>query len=204
VANIDTNKHGLVGDLGAEVHSPEITSEFGVDLSHDVQVDTIVVTVDGLGSDELRDDGVVRVNFIFNGGVEVLLSESVRDNDEEELHDGLVGISLLLLSGCLGSLAWHFDLHVVSEVGVDGVLEVFNLRSVVEGDNITVVNEDIEAVLLGERVELVLKVFTILDVLLKTEDSPLLEVDGLADDLSKDVGVIEGLSSRLESTLSGG
>lgn len=204
MANVDTNEHGLVGDLGAEVHSPEITSELGVDLSHDVQVDTIVVTVDGLGSDELRDDGVVRVNFIFNGGVEVLLSESVRDNDEEELDDGLVGVSLLLLSGGLGSLAWHFDLHVVSEVGVDGVLEVFNLRSVVEGDNITVVNEDIEAVLLGERVELVLKVFTILDVLLKTEDSPLLEVHGLADDLSKDVGVIEGLSSRLESTLSGG
>ena len=53
VANIDTNKHGLVGDLSSEVHSPEITSQFGIDLSHNVQVDTIIVTVDGFGSDEL-------------------------------------------------------------------------------------------------------------------------------------------------------
>jgi len=144
VANVDTNEHGLVGDLSAEVHSPEITTELGVDLSHDVQVDTIVVTVDGLGSDELRDDGVVRVNFIFNGGVEVLLSESVRDNDKEELHDWLTGISLLLDLGL--ALPWDVDLHVVSEVGVDGILEVFNLRSIVERNNITVVNEDIKSV----------------------------------------------------------
>ena len=59
VANVDTDKHGLVGDLSSEVHSPEITAELGIDLSHDVQVDAIVVAVDGLGSHELRDDGVV-------------------------------------------------------------------------------------------------------------------------------------------------
>ena len=53
VANIDTHKHGLVGNFLAEVHSPEITTEFGVDLSHDVEIDTIVVTVDGLRCDEL-------------------------------------------------------------------------------------------------------------------------------------------------------
>ena len=71
-----------------------------------------------------------------------------------------------------------------------------------ERNNITVVNEDIESVLLRERVELVLEVFTILDILLKAEDSPLLEVNGLADDLSKNVGVIESLACWLESTLS--
>ena len=37
------------------------------------------------------------VNFIFNGGVELLLSHSVRNNDKEELHNWLVRISLLLL-----------------------------------------------------------------------------------------------------------
>jgi hypothetical protein len=202
VANIDTNKHGLVGDLSSEVHSPEITTELGIDLSHNVQVDAIVVTVDGLGSDELRDNGVVRVNFIFNGGVEMLLSQSVWDDDKEELDNRLFGISLLLLSGF--SLAWYLDLDVVSEVGVDCILEVFNLRSIVERNNITVVNEDIESILLGERVELVLEVFTILDILLEAEDSPLLEVNGLADDLSKNVGVIESLACWLESTLSWG
>lgn len=78
----------------------------------------------------------------------MLLSQSVRNDDQEELHDGLVGISRLLLGGL--SLAWYIDLHVVLEVRIDGILEVFNLGSVVERDDITVVDEDIKAVLLRE------------------------------------------------------
>lgn len=74
VANVDTDKHGLGWDVFAEVHSPEITSEFGIDLSDNVQVDAVVIPVDRLASDELRDNGVVRVYFIFDGGIEVLLS----------------------------------------------------------------------------------------------------------------------------------
>jgi len=46
VANVDTYEHGFVGDLCAEVHSPEIASQFGIDLSHDVEIDAVVVTVD--------------------------------------------------------------------------------------------------------------------------------------------------------------
>ena len=59
--------------------------------------------------------------------------------------------------------------------------------------NITIIDKNIEAILLRERVELVLEVFTILNILLKTEDGPLLEVDGLADDLAQNVGVIKDL-----------
>jgi uncharacterized protein (DUF486 family) len=142
------------------------------------------------------------VNFIFNGGVELLLSHSVRNNDKEELHNWLVRISLLLLCLCFRSFAWYLDLHVVPEVGIDSILEVFNSGSIVERNDITVVNEDIEAILLRERVELVLKVFTIFDVLFQAEDSPFLEVHWLAHNLSKNVGVIEALACWLESTLS--
>ena len=142
------------------------------------------------------------VNFIFNGGVELLLSHSVRNNDKEELHNWLVRISLLLLCLSFRSFAWYLDLHVVPEVGIDSILEVFNSGSIVERNDITVVNEDIEAILLRERVELVLKVFTIFDVLFQAEDSPFLEVHGLAHNLSKNVGVIEALACWLESTLS--
>ena len=53
VTNVDTNKHGLVGDLRAEVHSPEVTTELGVDLSHDVQIDAVVIAVDCFGCYEL-------------------------------------------------------------------------------------------------------------------------------------------------------
>ncbi len=36
-----------------------------------------------------------------------------------------------------------------------------------------------------------MEVLSVLDILLKTEDSPLLEIDGLAYNLSEDVGIIE-------------
>lgn len=124
VANINTNEHGLVGDFLTKVHAPQVTTELGVDLSDNVQIDTVIVSVDRLAGDELRDNGVVRVNFIFNGGVEMLLSQGVRNDDEEELDDW----SLRLARGCL-LLVLNVD--VVPEVGVNGILEVFNLGSVV-------------------------------------------------------------------------
>lgn len=65
----------------SEVHSPEVTAELGIDLADDVQIDTVVVSVDGLACDELGDDGVVRVDLVFNGRVEVLLTKGVWDNN---------------------------------------------------------------------------------------------------------------------------
>lgn len=131
----------------------------------------------------------------------MLLFQSVRNNHQEELHNWLVRIfgRLLLLSAW--SLSWNVNLNVVLEVRINGILEVFNLGSIMEGNNISVINENIEAILLRERIELVLEVFSVLDVLLEAEYSPLLEVDGLAHNLSKNVGVVEGLTCWLESTL---
>ena len=53
VAYVDTYKHCFVGNLRAEVHSPEISSQFGIDLSQNVEIDAVVVTVDSFGGDEL-------------------------------------------------------------------------------------------------------------------------------------------------------
>jgi hypothetical protein len=183
VADINTDEHGLVRDLSAEVHSPEITSEFGVDLSHDVEIDAVIISVDGLGSDELRDNRVVGVNFILNGGVEGLLSHAIWNDDQEELD-----LRSFLDSRGLFAI---FSVDIVSEVGVNSLLEVFNLGLVVQRDDITVVDENVEAVLLRERVELVLKVLAILDIFLETEDGPLGEVDGLGNNLAQNVGIFK-------------
>jgi len=59
----------------------------------------------------------------------VLLSQGVRNDHKEELNDWLVGVLGILLGA--GALAL-VDLNVVSEVGVDSVLEILNLGSVVE------------------------------------------------------------------------
>ena len=95
VANIDTHKHGLFGDLLAERHSPEIASKLGVHLSDDVQEDSIVVLEDCSVGDELGDNRTVAVDFIFQERIEVLMVGVVRhDHQEEELRvfDGSIGI----------------------------------------------------------------------------------------------------------------
>jgi len=65
----------------------------------------------------------------------------------------------------------------------------------VKRHNITIIDKNVEAILLRERVELVLEIFTIFNILLKTEDGPFLEVNGLANNLAQNVGVIEDLLS---------
>ena len=46
VAYIDSYKHCLLGNLRAKVKSPEISSELGVDLSQNVDIDSVVVFLD--------------------------------------------------------------------------------------------------------------------------------------------------------------
>lgn len=58
-------------------------------------------------------------------------------------------------------------------------------------NDITVINENFETVLLREIIKFILEVLTVLNILLKTEYSPSLEIDWLRDDLSQDVSVIE-------------
>ena len=73
VADVDTDEHGLSRDLSAKVEAPEVTTELGVDLPEDVDVDPVVVLLDGLARDELGDDGAVGVDLVLQRGVEVLL-----------------------------------------------------------------------------------------------------------------------------------
>jgi len=70
----------------------------------------------------------------------------------------------------------------------------------VKGHNITIIDEDIEAVRLREGVEFVLEIFTILNILLKTKDGPLLEVYWLANNLAQNVGVVKDLLSTWASS----
>jgi hypothetical protein len=66
----------------------------------------------------------------------------------------------------------------------------------VKRHNVTIIDENVEAVLLRERVELVLEILSVFNIFFKTEDGPLLEVDRLANNLAQNVGVIEHLLYR--------
>lgn len=192
VANVDTNKHGLGRNILAEAHSPEIATELGIDLTDDVEEDSVVVSSNGLAGHELGDDWVVAVDLVLNSSVELLLTEGVRDDHQEEL-DCWCGI--FLSRTCTRLLFALRSINVILEVGVDSVFEVFNARSVVKGNDISVVDEDVKAEGLRQFVELVLKIFTIFDILLKAENGPLLEVYWLANDLSQNICIFEALRS---------
>ncbi len=73
------------------------------------------------------------------------MSLVVWDDDQEELNRGLSSRQLLL---GLAAFSTSVGINVLSEVRVDGVLEVFNGRLVVEGDDVSVVDEDLKPVLL--------------------------------------------------------
>ena len=123
VADIDTHEHSFSGDLWAEAHAPQVTTELSIDLTDNIQVYVIFISVDSLARNELRDNGVVRVNFIFNGGVEDLLPHGVGNDDKEELNDGLLW---LILRRGLTLLGTSLYIDVVPEVGVNSVLEVLD------------------------------------------------------------------------------
>ena len=65
MAHIDSNEHGLIGDFLAKWHSPEISSEFGVHLSDDIQKDTVIILLDGAVGNKLGDDWTVTVDLVL-------------------------------------------------------------------------------------------------------------------------------------------
>jgi hypothetical protein len=98
---------------------------------------------------------------------------------------------------------FRLSIDIISKVRVDRILEIFDRRSVMKRHNVAIVNENVEAILLGERVEFILKVFTILDILLEAEDGPFLKVNRLTDNLAQNVCVVKGLLSTLGRSTSG-
>jgi len=83
------------------------------------------------------------------------------------------------------------------EIVINGSDEIFLVGSVVEGNDISKFNSDVEAILLGETVELVLEIFSIRDILLEAENSPFLETDWLMDDCSKNACVVQRFTCTL-------
>lgn len=89
VADIDTNKHGFGRDFFAEVHSPKVTAELGVDLSDNVKIDAVVISVDSFAGNKLRDNWVIVIDLVLNSGVEVLLTKGIGYDHKEELDNWL-------------------------------------------------------------------------------------------------------------------
>jgi len=120
VANIDANEHGLSRDLRPKVQPPEISSELCVDLPQDIDVNSIIILLDRLARDKLRDDRTVCVDLVLQCSVKVLLFDRVRHNDEEKVE--VLGLPWLLkLPSMRVSTA-----HILEVVVINCLLECFD------------------------------------------------------------------------------
>lgn len=84
MANVNSYKHGLIRNFVTKLHTPKVTSKFGVHLSDDIQENTIIVSLDCSVSYKLRNDRAVTVDLIFQKRVKVLMVSMVRHDDQKD------------------------------------------------------------------------------------------------------------------------
>lgn len=188
VTDIDSHEHSFLRDVFVEVHTPQVSTKLGVDLSENIDEDAVVVLHNGLSSHELRDHRRVSVNLALNSSVELLLPDMVWHDDKEEVV--FRPILLRLLSLAFSTRVLRSNFVVVKTV--DSLLEVINARPVIECNNVTVVNVNSHALLLREVIELVLNVLSILNILFDAENGPSSKAHGLVNDLRQNLRVFEG------------
>jgi len=115
----------------------------------------------------------------------VLLFDGVGHDDQEEVE--VLSFSWLGQLSSVGILA----ADVLEVVVVDGFFEVLDSGLVAELNDVSVVDVNVESSLVGKLVESVVEVLTMGYVLLKAENCPLSEGNGLVNDGSQDLGVVK-------------
>ena len=191
VANIDADQHGLSRDLCPEVQAPQISSELCVDLPQDIDVYSVIVFLDRLARDKLRDHWTVCVDLVFQRGVKVLLLDRVRHNDEEKVK--VLRLPWLRKLSSVGVSA----ANILQVVVINCLLECFDARLVAQLDDVAIVHVNVKPSFLREFVESIVQVLAMLDVLLEAEDGPLPEVHRLVNNGSQDLHVVERLRRHL-------
>lgn len=161
-----------------ELHAPQITTEFCVDLPQDVDEDSVVVFRDRLRGHELRDHGRVRVNLALYRRVEQLLPDGVGHDNQKDVAAAGVFLLLLFLTG----LAFRGSDFVVVKL-LNGLLEVVHVGAVVKRDDPAVINVDAKSLLLRDVIELVLDVLGVFNVPADAENGPRGEFHGLVHNL---------------------
>ena len=123
MADIDANEHSLLRNFITKGHAPEITSEFCVHLTNDIEEDTVIVLHDGAIGDELRDDGTVAVDLVLEERVKVLVVRMVwHDHQEDEVR-----VLDLTVRGIDG---WkHFPVIVVLNTRSKSFQKIFFMHS---------------------------------------------------------------------------
>ena len=204
MANVDAHQHGLLGNLIAEGHAPEVAAKLGVHLADDVQEDSVVVLGNSPVGHELRDDRAVAVNLVLEERVEVLVVGVVGHDDQENEVGVLDGSARVL------DRRQHLLVVVVLDARGKSFQKILLVDGGLVGDgaDVGVLNSDVETFLEGKVVELVVDVVGVLDILLEADNRESLESLRLVHHRVEAVGVVEGaricrvwVTSRLLSLL---
>ena len=175
MADIDTHKHGLLGDLVAEGHAPKVTAEFGIHLANDVEEDTVVVLRNCPDGHKLRDHRRITIDLVLQEGVEVLVVRVVGHDDQED-EIGVFNCAIRSLDGGQDLLV-----IIILDRGREGLKEILLVLSSLIQDraDVGVLDPDVEALLQGQVVELVVNVVGVLYVFLQADDGEALKGLGL-------------------------
>lgn len=130
MANINAYQHCFLWDFFPKVHSPKITSQFCINLSYNIEINSIIVLSNSFARNELGDNWIIWIDLIFQSSVEVFLSHGIRNNDQEKVHVFFCSwrsyfcfFQLLLLL--------YVRSHIVVVIGINCLFEIFNLRVIV-------------------------------------------------------------------------
>jgi len=167
MAHIDTHKHGSLGNLRAEAHAPQISTDLGVHLTDDIHENTVIVFSDGSVGNELGNDRGLTVDFILKERIEILMVGVVGHNDQEDETGFGTGGDVRL------------DARVVIELdtlgeGLEELVFILGCPVLDEAD-VCVLYENIQSFLDGHIVELLVDVARVLFIALETENSEVLE-----------------------------
>ena len=85
VANVNTYEHGLWRDLRSKIEPPKVSAKLRVYLPQDIDVDSIIVLLNRFARHKLGNHWTVSVDLVLQSGVQMLLLDRIRHDDEEEV-----------------------------------------------------------------------------------------------------------------------
>lgn len=86
MAHIDAYKHRFFWYFFSEIKSPEISSKLCVNLSENVNINSVIILLNCFCWNELRYNRAISVNFIFQSSIEVFLFDRIRHYNQKEVN----------------------------------------------------------------------------------------------------------------------
>ena len=120
----------------------------------------------------------------------MLLLDGVGHDDQEKVKIFCLFWFFHLLT------VWVLATDVLQIVVINSFFKRFNARFVAQLYNVSIINIDFKSSFLRKLIKPIVKIFSMVNIFLETENGPLSEVDGLMDNSSKNLSIIKWSSRQ--------